>query len=163
MPWSTSPSLFFVARDLSTETTTPSAGPLGGAPPPGFKLEEARKPLSSEKPVKSDKPPLEKAQIEPTASKNAATQDSKLSSTQIVTTDEKALDGSGNSAAQEKKLTVWQKVKHGVQHFWDGTKLLGMEIKISWNLALKMAAGYELSRRERRQVRDIGSFVPGLC
>lgn len=53
----------------------------------------------------------------------------------------------------EKKLTIWQKVKHGVQHFWDGTKLLGVEMKISWNLALKMAAGYELSRRERRQVR----------
>lgn len=61
----------------------------------------------------------------------------------------------GAAKKEEKKLTVWQKVKHGVQHFWDGTKLLGVEIKISWKLAVKMAAGYELSRRERRQVRDI--------
>lgn len=53
---------------------------------------------------------------------------------------------------EKKKETVWQKVKHGIQHFWDGTKLLGVEIKISYKLALKMAAGYELSRRERRQV-----------
>lgn len=65
-----------------------------------------------------------------------------------LATSEKALD----KKKGEKKTTVWQKVKHGVQHFWDGTKLLGAEIKISSNLALKMAAGYELSRRERRQV-----------
>lgn len=61
---------------------------------------------------------------------------------------EKAVD----TKKGEKKTTVWQKVKHGVQHFWDGTKLLGAEIKISSNLALKMGSGYELSRRERRQV-----------
>ena len=53
---------------------------------------------------------------------------------------------------EEKKLTVWQKVKKEAAHYWDGTKLLGMEIKISFKLALKMAAGYELSRRESRQV-----------
>jgi LETM1 and EF-hand domain-containing protein 1 len=52
----------------------------------------------------------------------------------------------------KKKLTVWEKVKHEAQHYWDGTKLLGKEIKISFNLALKMAAGHELSRRENRQV-----------
>lgn len=67
---------------------------------------------------------------------------------------EKAIDKKG-----ERKTTVWQKVKHGVQHFWDGTKLLGAEIKISSNLALKMGSGYELSRRERRQVRSI-NYVP---
>lgn len=52
----------------------------------------------------------------------------------------------------EVKLTLWQKVKREIVHYWDGTKLLGAEIKISWKLALKMAAGYELSRREHRQV-----------
>lgn len=63
-----------------------------------------------------------------------------------------------------KKLTLWQKVKHEVHHYWDGTKLLATEIKISSKLALKMAAGYELTRRENRQlqrtVQDLGRLVP---
>jgi LETM1-like protein. len=51
-----------------------------------------------------------------------------------------------------KKLTLGQKVKKELQHYWDGTKLLSTEVKISSRLALKMAGGYELSRREHRQV-----------
>jgi len=61
-------------------------------------------------------------------------------------------------------LTLWQKVKHEVQHYWDGTKLLATEVRISSRLALKMAAGYELTRRENRQlqrtVQDLGRLVP---
>lgn len=53
---------------------------------------------------------------------------------------------------EEKKLTLGQKIKKEVAHYWDGTKLLATEVKISMKLALKMAAGYELSRRENRQV-----------
>lgn len=57
-----------------------------------------------------------------------------------------------------------QKIKHEAQHYWDGTKLLAAEVKISSKLALKMAAGYELSRREHRQlqrtVQDLGRLVP---
>ena len=65
---------------------------------------------------------------------------------------------------EEKKLTLGQKVKKEIQHYWDGTKLLATEVKISSRLALKMAAGYELSRREHRQlqrtVQDLGRLVP---
>ena len=65
---------------------------------------------------------------------------------------------------EEKKMTMWAKVKHEAQHYWDGTKLLATEVKISTKLALKMAAGYELSRRENRQlqrtVQDLGRLVP---
>lgn len=64
----------------------------------------------------------------------------------------------------EKKLTMMQKVKKEVQHYWDGTKLLATEVRISTRLALKMAAGYELTRRENRQlqrtVQDLGRIVP---
>ena len=52
----------------------------------------------------------------------------------------------------KKTLTIWEKVKREAQHYWDGTKLLGKEITISFKLALKMAAGHEMSRRETRQV-----------
>jgi LETM1 and EF-hand domain-containing protein 1 len=65
---------------------------------------------------------------------------------------------------EKKKMTIWQKVKHEVQHYWDGTKLLATEVRISSRLALKMAAGYELTRREHRQlhrtVQDLGRLVP---
>ncbi len=65
---------------------------------------------------------------------------------------------------EQKKLTLGQKVKRELQHYWDGTKLLATEVKISTRLALKMAAGYELSRRENRQlqrtVQDLGRLVP---
>lgn len=56
---------------------------------------------------------------------------------------------------ENAKLTLWQKVKKEASHYWDGTKLLGVEVKISTKLAIKMAAGYELSRREHRQVRFV--------
>ena len=65
---------------------------------------------------------------------------------------------------QGKKLSLGQRIKHEIQHYWDGTKLLATEVKISTRLALKMAAGYELTRRENRQlqrtVQDLGRLVP---
>lgn len=57
-----------------------------------------------------------------------------------------------NKKEDAKKLTIGQKIKKEIMHYWDGTKLLAAEVKISSKLALKMAAGYELSRRENRQV-----------
>ena len=103
--------------------------------------------------------PLEQAQTEIAMAKEAL--DSKsadIKDNELIPASEKSV---GEKKAEEKKLTVWQKIKHGVQHFWDGTKLLGVEIKISYKLALKMAAGYELSRRERRQVCSPQSL--GIC
>jgi LETM1 and EF-hand domain-containing protein 1, mitochondrial len=65
---------------------------------------------------------------------------------------------------EEKKMTLGQKIKKEIQHYWDGTKLLATEVKISTRLALKMAAGYELSRRENKQlqrtVQDLGRLIP---
>ncbi|KAG5513540.1 hypothetical protein PMAC_000972 [Pneumocystis sp. 'macacae'] len=65
---------------------------------------------------------------------------------------------------KDKKKTLWQKIKGEAQHYWDGTKLLGAETKISYKLALKMAAGHELTRREHRQlqrtVKDLVRLVP---
>lgn len=55
--------------------------------------------------------------------------------------------------AESKKLTIWEKVKQEAHHYWEGTKLLGLEIKISSRLLLKMTAGYELTRREYRQLQ----------
>ncbi|KAK7205613.1 LETM1-like protein-domain-containing protein [Myxozyma melibiosi] len=68
------------------------------------------------------------------------------------------------ATAEKPKSSLWQKVKDGVRHTWDSTKLLGVEIKISTKLALKMVAGYELTRRESRQLQrttqDLIRLVP---
>lgn len=68
------------------------------------------------------------------------------------------------SKKEQAKLSLWGKVKREAHHYWDGTKLLATEVKISTKLAVKMAAGYELSRRENRQlqrtVQDLARLVP---
>lgn len=65
---------------------------------------------------------------------------------------------------QEKKLTLWEKVKHEASHYWNGTKLLGYEIKVSTKLLIKMVSGYGLSRRENNQLQrtivDVIRLVP---
>lgn len=62
------------------------------------------------------------------------------------------------------KPSLWEKVKHEAQHYWDGTKLLGYEIKVSTKLLFKVAAGYGLSRRETNQLQrtivDVIRLVP---
>lgn len=149
--------MFASQRYLNTDTTTTSGDGGTAIPPPGFNTSEAKKPLPRDIsvtkhtrneatiPVKAERlggsPGTEAAVAKPGSSGD---KDNAV----VLATNEKTAD----KKKDEKKTTVWQKVKHGVQHFWDGTKLLGVEIKISSNLALKMAAGYELSRRERRQV-----------
>ena len=65
---------------------------------------------------------------------------------------------------EEKKLTLWEKIKKEAAHYRDGSKLLWFEIKVSFKLALKMAAGHELTRREWRQlkrtVEDLVRLIP---
>lgn len=64
----------------------------------------------------------------------------------------------------EKKPTLWEKVKHEAKHYWDGTKLLGLEVKISLRLLIKLLTGYELTRREFNQLKrttlDMVRVVP---
>lgn len=69
-----------------------------------------------------------------------------------------------SKAYLEPKLTLWEKVKHEARHYWDGTKLLGYEIKVSTKLLFKMLTGYGLSRREQVQLQrtlvDVARLVP---
>ncbi|KAL8931613.1 MAG: hypothetical protein Q9216_007140 [Gyalolechia sp. 2 TL-2023] len=158
----------------STETST-HGGVGGDFPPPGFNAEEAKKPL----------PPDESKKAKPTseAAASVTAQTTKGASHEHVTgvektraMEEKSLaelvaDKAAATKAEEKasaeakkKLTIMQKIKKEVLHYWDGTKLLATEVKISTKLALRMAAGYELSRRENRQlqrtVQDLARLVP---
>ncbi|KAG5654508.1 hypothetical protein H0H81_001149 [Sphagnurus paluster] len=59
---------------------------------------------------------------------------------------------------------VWKKVKHELQHYWHGTKLLVSEVRISSRLQWKILQGETLTRRERRQLKrttqDLLRLVP---
>lgn len=64
----------------------------------------------------------------------------------------KAKEQTTGTVAAKPKKTLWQKVKEEANHYWDGTKLLGLEVKISSQLTLKLLNGGNLTRREDRQV-----------
>jgi len=149
-------------RGLATETSTSTRS--GAAyPPPGFNTEAAKKPLPKEEQQKSTEKSSSSSSLpDVSIPKDAPTSHPKTAATEKQSLAElakdKAVEASGEKNAVEKKeeekekKTLWQKVKHEAQHYWDGTKLLVVEVKISSKLALKMAAGYELTRREHRQV-----------
>ncbi|KAG6216180.1 hypothetical protein E4U22_007225 [Claviceps purpurea] len=153
--------LLIPMRHVSTEHHRPD--PHTG-PPPGFRVDQAARPLAKEKSgvetaasvgsassAAAEQPNTTKAEAEIT---DLAAKKETLAQEKEVTKAEK----------QENKLTLWQKVKKEAHHYWDGSKLLAAEVKISSRLALKMGAGYELTRREnkqlRRTVQDLGRLVP---
>lgn len=157
-------------RFASTETSNRSSD--GNYPPPGFNAEQAKKPLEQQKPTasqpkKADEPAnppdvsipaSEPSEHPPTTSEETATLDT-------LANEKKAHEKAAVKKEEEKKkLTLGQRIMKEVHHYWDGTKLLGTEIKISSKLALKMGAGYELTRREHRQLQrtvvDLGRLVP---
>ena len=167
-------------RSYATQTST-TGGAGANFPPPGFNAEQAKKPLPADEPP-SRSPPKVSADakdsvIEQTTAgvptegvtgvpKTKAMEDMSLAelAADKVASVQKEDKAAAECKKAEKKMTLLQKVKHEIQHYWDGTKLLATEVKISTKLALKMAAGYELSRRENRQlqrtVQDLGRLVP---
>jgi LETM1 and EF-hand domain-containing protein 1 len=52
---------------------------------------------------------------------------------------------------------VWKKVKHEVQHYWHGSKLLVSDVRIASKMQWKILHGETLTRRERRQVCNLFS------
>ena len=171
--------LLFPRRYYATDTST-SGGVGASFPPPGFNAEEAKKPLPREQqPTKSSAAQASEttraavADIKEEFAKTGATAIEKSKAMEAMSLSEIAADKAAVAKADEKKLetkkeqkklTIMQKVKKEVLHYWDGTKLLATEVRISTKLALKMAAGYELTRRENRQlqrtVQDLGRLVP---
>ncbi|KAH6959290.1 LETM1-like protein-domain-containing protein [Fusarium avenaceum] len=158
-----------IPRSMSTDHHRPDASSSG--PPPGFNAEQAKKPLPKDASgslvaKKEDK----KLEANPTGSAVLKPADAaatpKSDSAEIVATKEGVMEkgDAAQKAKEEKKLTIWEKVKKEAHHYWDGSKLMAAEVKISWRLALKMAAGYELTRRENKQlqrtVQDLGRLVP---
>ncbi|KAL3477496.1 LETM1-like protein-domain-containing protein [Aspergillus californicus] len=151
-------------RGYATQQSTSSSS-SSNLPPPGFNAEQAKKPI-----------PADQAQSLGAKANQQTNPNSALSVPEQNVAQEKGKENdliaksvTGEKKASEKqketkKLTLGQKIKKEAQHYWDGTKLLATEAKISSRLALKMGAGYELSRREHRQLKrtvgDLGRLVP---
>lgn len=151
--------LLIPIRTVTTETNR--GGPPSG-PPPGFNAEEAKKPLPREA-SSASKPAAKAKDSEATEAEKKADAAVDKSSLELAERKE-AFAASKEAKKEDKKLTITQKIKKEVQHYWDGTKLLATEVKISTRLAVRMAAGYELTRRENRQlqrtVQDLARLVP---
>ncbi|KAI9927779.1 hypothetical protein MW887_002631 [Aspergillus wentii] len=150
-------------RGYATEQSTSSSQSSESFPPPGFNAEQAKKPIPKEQ---------KDAAVQPAGAKenkqvDAVRSDDKSKLTEVGAA-KAALAEDEKKVSEEKKdlkkLTLGQRFKKEAQHYWDGTKLLATEVRISSRLALKMAGGYELSRREHRQlqrtVKDLGRLVP---
>lgn len=50
------------------------------------------------------------------------------------------------------KVTMWQKIKGEILHYYHGFRLLGLDMKVSAKLIWRILHGKELSRREHRLV-----------
>lgn len=65
-----------------------------------------------------------------------------------------------------KRPGLIARIKDGVVHYWDGTKLLALETRISWGLLKKLLKGEKLIRREYVQLvktsSDLLRLVPFL-
>ncbi|KZF25916.1 LETM1-domain-containing protein [Xylona heveae TC161] len=167
-----------IRRGYSTETSTQTGGG-SSFPPPGFNAEQAKKaPKKEGEHAKASEGAAAKSgekahdvqldgEVTSGPGKNKAEEDKTLTelaaekSSAEKTEEKKAVE---SKKEETKKLTLGQKIKKEVMHYWDGTKLLATEVKISTKLVVKMAAGYELTRRENRQlqrtVQDLGRLVP---
>ncbi|KAI8344125.1 LETM1-like protein-domain-containing protein [Chlamydoabsidia padenii] len=77
---------------------------------------------------------------------------------------EQASGTTAPATVTKPKKSMWQKVKDEAVHYWHGTKLLGLEIRISSKLIRKLLHGSRLTRREARQLRrttsDLLRLIP---
>ncbi|KAL2814951.1 LETM1-like protein-domain-containing protein [Aspergillus granulosus] len=150
-------------RGYATEQST-STSSSSNLPPPGFNAEQAKKPIPADQAPLSARANQQTGEALSVPAQNATQNNGKEGDlvTKPAAVGEKKV--SEEPKKEAKKLTIGQKIKKEVQHYWDGTKLLATEVRISSRLALKMAGGYELTRREHRQlkrtVKDLGRLIP---
>lgn len=77
-----------------------------------------------------------------------------------------ALKSFGNSTKDVimNPRATWQSIKHEINHYWMGTKLLWSEIKLTKSILGRLVEGHGMTRRERKQLvrtsTDIFRLVP---
>jgi len=77
------------------------------------------------------------------------------------------VEGSGHDDAPSttsKKPSLWKRFKREVYHYYNGTRLLIMDVGTAWGLLKRVLYGHGLTRRERKQlmrtVTDVLRLVP---
>ncbi|KAK9475455.1 LETM1 domain-containing protein mdm28 [Dipodascopsis tothii] len=168
------------ARAYSTETSSFTGGERP-PPPPGLSPARTKKHLQNLTETAGRVPHYDLAEVRraaPAETVEASVAAKKAAAENSAAAAEK--DGEAKAAAKavvaaeakplkkvENKYSgkaIWAKVKDELHHLKDGTLLLGAEIKISTKLVFKKLSGYELTRREHRQltrtVQDIARLVP---
>ncbi|GMM38606.1 Ylh47 protein [Saccharomycopsis crataegensis] len=103
-------------------------------------------------------------QLHPLSAQSRRHNSSKTTPENGKTNEDKSSATATPAPTEVAKPSLWDKVKHEAKHYWDGTKLLGLEIKISSRLLIKLLTGYELTRREFNQLKrttsDLVRVVP---
>lgn len=145
-------------RGYATDPSTSSSSSTTSQsfPPPGFNSKQAKESIPKDKESQSGE--SKDKHVGESSSAVEHTREEDKTKLKELGTAKTAVAKEGEKKKEQKKLTIGQKIKKEVHHYWDGTKLLATEVRISMRLAIKMAAGYELTRREHRQVCDPGSW-----
>jgi LETM1 and EF-hand domain-containing protein 1 len=109
--------------------------------------------------------------VMPTPASELGAEANQVSASQsmLVEKQEAALKAKEAAEKWKKKPLVkraWIKIKEEAQHYWHGTKLLGKEVRISGRLVRRLMLGYNLTRREHRQLKrttaDLLRLIPFL-
>ncbi|CAE6418802.1 unnamed protein product [Rhizoctonia solani] len=120
--------------------------------------------LFSPAPSKSA-PPTTSGPSSPTKSSGSNTDISKNEAKPIVPAEDKSATKLKDDAKPEGRLAkAWVWIKHEANHYWDGSKLLAAEVRVSSKLLRKVLNGARLTRRERRQLtrttNDLLRLIP---
>ncbi|CAE6454789.1 unnamed protein product [Rhizoctonia solani] len=83
----------------------------------------------------------------------------------VVPAEDKSVTKSKDETKPEGRLAkTWAWIKHEANHYWDGSKLLAAEVRVSSKLLRKVLNGARLTRRERRQLtrttNDLLRLIP---
>ncbi|KAI7818808.1 LETM1-like protein-domain-containing protein [Gamsiella multidivaricata] len=114
--------------------------------------------------VLSSRPPLHAAEAQPMVTKSTAYNKTLASIGAQIARVGATKHTNGAGAGVQSRPSIWERVKEESGHYWDGTKLLGKEIKISAKLANRLLYGNQLTRREQRQLKrttgDLLRLIP---
>ncbi|CUA70284.1 LETM1 and EF-hand domain-containing protein anon-60Da, mitochondrial [Rhizoctonia solani] len=83
----------------------------------------------------------------------------------VVPAEDKSVTKSKDETKPEGRVAkAWAWIKHEANHYWDGSKLLAAEVRVSSKLLRKVLNGARLTRRERRQLtrttNDLLRLIP---
>ncbi|KAK0564223.1 LETM1 domain-containing protein ylh47 [Tilletia horrida] len=172
---------FSLVRQYSTGLRQDSNSKPDGSPPPGSS--QASK-SSDEKKASGtpDRPspetPYQQAGGPPSAPKAADQKTPDTKDGAVIKADaEKSVTPSKSASkdvAEQKAdsdkpkaslpVRIWHKIKEEAQHYWHGSKLLAKEVSISSRLLRRLMLGYNLTRREHRQLKrttgDLLRLIP---